>query len=78
MANNIILKKSSQPGKVPTTSDLQYGEVALNYADGKLFYKNANNEIDSISNGSSTGGGISIDFGSVVESVLSDQDFGTL
>ena len=44
MANNkIILKKSSVEGRIPTTSDLDYGELALNYADGKLYYKNTNN-----------------------------------
>ena len=47
MANNIILKKSSVADKVPLTSDLQYGEVALNYADGKLYYKDSSNVIKS-------------------------------
>ena len=46
MANNIILKKSSVGAKTPLTSDLQYGEVALNYADGKIFYKTSGNAID--------------------------------
>ena len=39
MGNNILLKKSSVTGKIPLTTDLQYGEVAINYADGKLYYK---------------------------------------
>ena len=47
MANNIILKKSSVADKVPLTTDLQYGEVALNYADGKLYYKDSFNNIQS-------------------------------
>jgi hypothetical protein len=34
----VILKKSGISGNTP--SDLAYGEVALNYAEGKLFYKN--------------------------------------
>lgn len=40
MASNTIiqLKKSGISGNTP--SDLAYGEVALNYAEGKLFYKN--------------------------------------
>jgi len=39
MSNTTIqLKKSGQTGNTP--SDLNYGEVAINYADGKLFYKN--------------------------------------
>jgi hypothetical protein len=46
MSNKIILKKSAVASKVPTISDLDYGELALNYADGKLYYKNSNNAID--------------------------------
>lgn len=42
---NVLLKKSSVSGKVPVSDDLQYGEVALNYADGNLYYKNSSNAI---------------------------------
>lgn len=35
----IILKKSSVVSKVPLVGDLTYGELALNYADGLLYYK---------------------------------------
>lgn len=45
MANKIILKKSSEAAKIPTTSDLDYGELAINYTDGKLYYKKSNNTI---------------------------------
>ena len=45
MANNILLKKSSVAAKVPTTGDLDYGELALNYADGALYYKTSGNTI---------------------------------
>lgn len=47
MATNIKLKKSSVVGKAPLAGDLDYGEIAINYADGKLFYKNSSNEIKS-------------------------------
>lgn len=47
MANKIILKKSSVPSKVPLQQDLDYGELAINYADGLLYFKNSNNEIKS-------------------------------
>lgn len=57
MSNKVLLKKSSVPSKVPTTSDLDYGELALNYADGKLYYKTANNTISSISGSGGGGGG---------------------
>ena len=39
MAQTIKLKRSSVAGRVPTTSDLELGEIAINTADGKLFYK---------------------------------------
>ena len=44
MANTQIrLKKSAIPSEVPTS--LANGELAINYADGKLFYKHANGTI---------------------------------
>jgi hypothetical protein len=49
MSNKIILKKSSVGAKVPVTGDLDYGELALNYADGKLYFKNSSNVINSFS-----------------------------
>jgi hypothetical protein len=65
MANNIILKKSSTNDKVPLPGDLQYGELALNFADGNLFYKNSANAITTIASnktvsvtGNVTGGNI--------------------
>jgi len=39
MANTVKLKRSSVLNKVPLTSDLEYGELAINFNDGKLFYK---------------------------------------
>jgi len=35
----IILKKSNVALKAPTTSDLDWGELAINYTDGRLYYK---------------------------------------
>ena len=51
MANIIKIKNSSVAAKVPATSDLAYGEIALNYADGKIYYKKSDNTIQSISGG---------------------------
>lgn len=57
MSNKIILKRSATAAKVPLLSDLDYGELALNYNDGKLYYKKsdgvtpANDIISSISGG---------------------------
>lgn len=45
MTTDIKLKKSSVPGRIPSVSDLEYGELAINYADGKVYYKNSSNEI---------------------------------
>lgn len=47
MANRVLLKKSSVAGRVPQQGDLEYGELALNYSDGKLYYKSAGNIISS-------------------------------
>jgi len=58
MTSKVLLKKSSVEGKVPLVGDLDYGEVALNYTDGKLFYKKSDNTIQSlISAGGGAGGG---------------------
>jgi hypothetical protein len=45
MAQNIILKKSSVLGRIPDSSDLSYGELALNYTDGKLYFKKNDNNV---------------------------------
>lgn len=42
MANTIILKRSSQNGKVPTPNQLALGEVAINTFDGRMFIKKNN------------------------------------
>ena len=48
MANTVIaLRKSDTPNQVP--SNLANGEIAINYADGKIFYKNVTGQIVSIS-----------------------------
>ena len=54
MANKVLLKKSSTAAKVPLVGDLDYGELALNYTDGKLYYKTASNTIDTYASISAT------------------------
>lgn len=39
MANNIKIKRSAVQGKVPLTTDLELGELAINTYDGKIFLK---------------------------------------
>jgi hypothetical protein len=43
MSNTIKIKNSGTPSSVPIS--LEYGEIAINYADKKLFYKDSNNSI---------------------------------
>jgi hypothetical protein len=47
-STDIQLKKSGETGNTP--SDLSYGEVAINYADGKLYYKSDTGVIKYINN----------------------------
>jgi len=39
MANNLLVKRSAVQGKIPTTTDLQLGELAINTFDGNLYLK---------------------------------------
>jgi hypothetical protein len=48
MAVNIKLKRSAVPGNVPDTSQLELGEIALNTHDGKAFFKQDVNGLQSI------------------------------
>ena len=62
MANTtIVLRKSSTPGAYP--SSLANGELALNYADGKLYYKSNTGSILALSD--SGGGGSSYSFATI-------------
>ena len=47
MANVIKLKNSGTANSAPTS--LEAGELAINYSDGKIYYKNASNTITSFS-----------------------------
>jgi len=54
IANTIVrLRNSGVSGNVP--SSLYFGELALNYADEKLFFKSANGSIVSLSGSGSSG-----------------------
>lgn len=48
MANTLKIKRSSISGKVPLTTDLQLGELAVNTYDGKLFLKKDVGGVESI------------------------------
>jgi hypothetical protein len=57
----IVLRKSGTPGASP--SSLANGELALNYADGKLYYKSNTGSIVAISG--TGGGGSSYSFATI-------------
>lgn len=48
MANKLQVKRSSVPGKVPTTTDLDLGEIAINTYDGKVYMKKNVSGVESI------------------------------
>lgn len=48
MASTIRIKRSTVAGKIPTTSDLSAGELAVNIADGKLFTRKETGGVASI------------------------------
>jgi hypothetical protein len=49
MANTVIaLRSSGAVGNVPNALDLEYGEFALNYADGIIYYRTDSDTIGSI------------------------------
>lgn len=83
--NRILLKKSSVVGKIPSTSDVEYGELALNFSDGRLYFKNSDNSIDFFQSGVTSSNATlpfpanEGDFGSVaISSTNSEFDLGSL
>lgn len=53
MPNTIKIKNSGTASATPTS--LEYGELAINYADGKIYYKNSANSIVQFASGGSSG-----------------------
>jgi len=69
MTNKIQLKRSVVPGKVPTTSDLGLGEIAINHEDGKMYVaKTTSGAITSITE---IGAGVSSTFDGLNNQTLS-------
>lgn len=74
MAAKILHKRSGVSGKTPTSSQMDYGEIAINYAKGSemISIKNSANEIVSFSPG---GGGVNFWKGTLTEYVaIKDKD----
>lgn len=55
--NLIKLKRSATPSAIPTTSQLDLGEVAINTYDGKMFIKKDDGTATIIEIGAGGGGG---------------------
>jgi hypothetical protein len=65
MTNTVQLKRSNVANAVPSAGNLVAGELAINYSDGNLFYKNSSNVVTVIASnqfvsvsGNITGGNI--------------------
>jgi hypothetical protein len=58
MPNNILHKRSSVPGAVPSLAQLSYGELAVNTADGKLFAKKENGTVVDLTQPTVVDGGV--------------------
>lgn len=59
MAQKIQVKRSADPGKVPTTASLDLGEFAINTYDGKLYIKKFNGTEETIIEIGAGGSGLS-------------------
>lgn len=58
MANKIVLKKSSVASKVPLSTDLEVGEIAVNLTDQKLYSKKSDGTVILVGSGVSGGGDV--------------------
>ena len=45
MSNTILIKRSGTAAAVPSSGSISLGELAINYADGNLFYKNGTGDV---------------------------------
>ena len=52
MADTILIKRSTTPGSIPTTSSLQQGELALNISD-RLLYTVSGSSVVTLNNSGS-------------------------
>jgi hypothetical protein len=72
MANTIVLKRSATAGKVPTTSQLALGEIAINTHDGLIYIKKDDGtpsvvQIGGVTSVNGETGAVTIDTGDVSE-----------
>ena len=65
MSNTILIKRSGTANAVPASGNLSLGELAINYQDGNLFYKDSGGTVQTIASkkfvsvtGNITGGNV--------------------
>jgi hypothetical protein len=72
MAGTVVkIKQSSVAGKVPSASDLEQGELALNTTDVKLYSKNGSGAIITLASGATSSDDVH-DMGNVNREVIYD------
>lgn len=76
--NKIKPRRSYTSGYVPTSSDLEANELAINWADGKAFTKDAAGQIVSVTMGGSGGGGSGLSWSSVPASATATGTAGSI
>ena len=67
MATVIKIKRSETASSVPTTSDLEVGEIAVNTSDRKVYIRDSGDSIVTVANFSETN-----DLSSIGQSLLPD------
>lgn len=58
MATLLKLKRSAVANKVPEPADLDFGEIAINYQDGIIYYKKPDSTIAALGGSGGSGGGV--------------------
>lgn len=74
MANKHLIKRSSVVGRAPLAVDLDFGELALNFADGKLYFKDASGNVQFFTTNTGGGGGSSVTISTTAPSSPSSGD----
>ena len=69
MANTIKIKNSGVSSNAPSAGSLEYGELALNYADGRLFFKKDASNVKYFTTSEYSNTTITINTASIVDSV---------
>jgi hypothetical protein len=77
MTNTVLIKRSATANAVPTTGQLANGEIAINYADGNLFFKDSGGSVQTLASkkfvsvsGNVTGGNVNTGIVSATGNVI--------